>query len=479
MSDKNKKDIRNVFTEGKVPPHATDIEAVILGSVMLNYKLMHTVINILQVNDFYLENHRLVYQIMIDLDSTTKPELMMVAQKAKDTGVIEKIVGGVYFISTLTNKVCEDTNLERFCLLVKQKSIQRRLINFSVEILAAANDDMEDVFDILLEAELKLKGINTDLDNLSTVSNLDIAMGVIKDFDDKIYKSQNNIVDENAIYTHMPEWDSVNGALFPGLYVIAGRPGMGKGVHLTELICRMGKEYNIGVINGEMTDQQLLKRVGCNLMGIDNYLFKKDPKSVSKTEQEQLHEAMNQAMNLKFSIENKKDIHKIRDKIRNWVLNKGVKCILADFLTLFRVPVEMQRYYTNKTQEVDYVLNVFVDLCKELNIPIILYAQMNREILGRHGAKRPNLADLKQSGSIEELAFQVSFLHRPEYFDETLVSDEMGENTRGLMYQMIAKHRDGITKDLKFKVDLSRSQLKSWENSFYINPDGNLSDLPF
>lgn len=479
MSYKAKNDIKNVFTDGKIPPQSKELEAIILGTIMLNYKLVHVARNILNENDFYLESHKLIYSIILELDATTKPELDIVAQKAIDKGLIERI-GGVYFISTLINKVCDDTNLDKYCLIVKQKAIQRRLISFGADILVAANDDLEDVFDVLLEAELKLKGINTELDNLSTVSNLEVAMNVIKDFDDKVYKAQNDIVDENAIYTHIPEWDEVNGSLFPGLYVIAGRPGMGKGVHLTELICRMSKQYEIGVINGEMTDEQLLKRVGCNLMGIDNFLFKKNPKLVTKKEQEQLHEAMNQAINLKFHIENKKDIHKIRDKIRNWVLNKGVKCILADFLTLFRVPPEMQKYYVNKTQEVDYVLNIFVDLCKELNVPIILYAQMNRGILGRHGVKEPNMGDLKQSGSIEELAFQVVFLHRPEYYDETLVVDEFGEDTKGLMYNIIAKHRDGRTDvKLKLRADLPRSQMKSWEKPLYINLEGNLDNCPF
>jgi replicative DNA helicase len=479
MSYNRKSDIKNVFTDGKIPPHAKEIEAIILGTIMLNHKLVHKAREILIENDFYATANRLVYKIILELDSTTKPEADLVAQKAQDKGLIDEI-GGVYYISTLLNKVCEDTNLEKYCLIVKQKAIQRRLIEFGAEILSSANDEMEDVFDVLMNAENKLKGINTELDNLSSVSNLEVSMNVIRDFDDKVYKAQNNIVDENATYTHIPEWDEINGALFPGLYVIAGRPGMGKGVHLTELICRMSKIYDIGVINGEMTDEQLLKRVGCNLMGIDNFLFKKNPASVTKKEQEQLHAAMNEAINLRFSIENSKNIHKIRDKIRNWVLNKGVKCILADFLTLFRVPPDMQKYYVNKTQEVDYVLNIFVDLCKELNVPIILYAQMNREILGRHGVKEPHMGDLKQSGSIEELAFQVMFLHRPEYYDETLTVDEFGENTKGLMYNIIAKHRDGRTNvKIKQRVDLAKSQMKSWNNNLYINLDGKLDEMPF
>jgi replicative DNA helicase len=90
------------------------------------------------------------------------------------------------------------------------------------------------------------------------------------------------------------------------------------------------------------------------------------------------------------------------------------------------------------------------------------------------------MGDLKQSGSIEELAFQVMFLHRPEYYDETLTVDEFGENTKGLMYNIIAKHRDGRTNvKIKQRVDLAKSQMKSWNNNLYINLDGKLDEMPF
>jgi len=141
---------------------------------------------------------------------------------------------------------------------------------------------------------------------------------------------------------------------------------------------------------------------------------------------------------------------------------------------MFKVPPELERYYT-KTQQVDYILDIFVGLCKTLNIPIILYAQMNREILGRAGVKEPNLGDLKQSGSIEELAYQVSLLHRPEYYDEKSDVDENGESIKGLMYQIIAKHRDGKLGRLKFNANLAMSQIKTWETSLFNKIDKNFT----
>lgn len=185
---------------------------------------------------------------------------------------------------------------------------------------------------------------------------------------------------------------------------------------------------------------------------------------------------MNEALNLKMHIENSRNIHKIANKIKLWVDNYNVKCVFADFLTLFKVPPELEKYYT-KTQQVDYILDIFTQLCKDLKIPIILYVQMNREILGRHGIKEPNLADLKQSGSIEELAYQVSFLHRPEYYDDKSIVDENGEDIQGLMYQIIAKHRDGKLGRLKFKAKLQCSQITDWESSLQF-PFNKMNEEP-
>ncbi len=456
---------------GKVPPHSKDIEKSILGIMLMEPATVTIVQQVISADDFYVTAHQIICKAIFEVSKEANADFLLVAQWVIDNGLVDEI-GGVYEISKLTDKVTSGVDIHNYAVVVKQKSVQRRLINFGAHILELAKDEQEDIFDTIIEAENKLKGINSDLQGMKTTSLAQIGMDVIQKFDDKVYKAQNNIIDENAIYTGVPEWDTLNGTLFPGLYVIAGRPGMGKGVHMTELICRMGKVYPIGVINGEMTDDQLMKRIGCNLKGIDNFLFKKNPVYVAKEEQDLLKEAMQEAINLKLHIENSKNIHKIANKIKLWVDSYGVKCVFADFLTMFKVPPELERYFT-KTQQVDYILDIFVDLCKNLRIPIILYAQMNREILGRSGVKEPNLGDLKQSGSIEELAYQVSLLHRPEYYDEKSDIDENGESIKGLMYQIVAKHRDGKLGRLKFKTNLAKSQIRSWENSFFNPTDTN------
>lgn len=459
---------------GRIPPSAVELERNVLGCILVEHKLVIDGKSLLIVDDFYKNEHQLIFKSICDVSEYAAVDIDLVIENLRENGKLDE-VGGVYYVIGLINDVTQTLNFKKYCLIIKQKSISRKLIQLSGVILSKSYDDTEDVFDVLDEAQMLLKNINIEISDMKVTKLEGIAMSIIEKFDTKVYNAKNDIVDENEIYTHFHEWDKINGSLFNGLYVVAGRPAMGKGVHLTELACRMGKHYDIGIINGEMSNEQLLKRIGCNLLDIDNFLWKKDPKIVTEDEQELLKLAMNETLNLKLHISTDRYIEKIANKIRLWVEKYNIKCVLADFLTLFKVNDELSKYFTDK-QRVDYILNVFVDLCKELKIPIILYVQMNREILGRHGTKEPNMGDLKSSGSIEELAYQVSFLHRPEYYEPNNTTDEFGNDLKGLCYQIIAKHRDGETARLMLKARLQCSQMKEWNTirDFDIN-----EPLPF
>jgi replicative DNA helicase len=464
---------------GKVPPQSKNIEEAILGEMLINSGCVNEVKFLLSASDFYVDAHQRICNCIYEVSEVNKVEMLLVVEKLKEKEELD-IVGGPYAIVKLTNQVTGEANinLKKYCLIVKEKSIKRRLIEFAGVIISDAYEDNEDVFDLLLNAELKLKGVNTELDEMNITPISSIAMNVISSFEEKVFNARNNIKDENDVYTGFKDWDELNGRLFPGLYIVAGRPGMGKGVHMTECACRMGKMFDVGIINGEMTDEQLLTRIGCNLLGIDNFLFKKNPSFITDEEKDKVSEAMNEALNLKIHIENNRYIHKIANKIKIWVERENVKVILADFLSLFKVNEDLSRYFTD-TQRINYILDVFVSLCKDLKIPIILYVQMNRQILGRSGVKEPNMSDLKQSGNIEELAYQVSFLHRPEYYDENEIQDDMGESTKGLCYQIIAKHRDGKLGRLKLRANLPSSQMKEWEDDNLSNSYKNIKDNPF
>lgn len=457
---KRKKSDLNSIVYGKIPPHATDIEMAVLGQMLIQKSAINEVVEYLKPESFYKEAHQFIFEAMLSLRSKSRPiDSLLLTEELRFKERLE-IIGGQYYLTKITDTVVSSANIKHHCRIIVQKYIQRKIISLCGESITDAYEDSSDVFELLDSLTNQLRDINNEIQENKNVDVAGVSLEVIKSIHTKAYNARDGIYDPNEIFTQFPEWDKVNGSLFPGLFVIAGRPGMGKGVVMTELICRMGKYYDVGVVNGEMTDKQLLIRIGCNLKQIDNLLWKKNPVEITDDELKIVFEAMQEAQKLKLHIEDSTYLHRVCAKIRMWVDRYGVKIVMIDFLTLIRVPEEIGKYWT-EVQKINYIMETLRGLCKELNIPIIIFAQLNRDLFKRGGNKEPNLSDLKGSGNIEEFAFQISFLHRPEYYDITV--DEYGEATKGLIYFIIAKHRDGELKRMKYKFSPWFSKIDSWD----------------
>jgi len=452
----------NTMVYGKVPPQAKDLEDAVLGGILLVREAMTKVNDILKPECFYVEAHQRIYKAMVSVFYKSRQiDTLTIAEELRKNEELE-MIGGSYYLTKLTNTVVSDAHIESHSRIIYEKYIQRELIRIAGNIIGDAYEDSTDVFDLL-----DLRDISTEVQSKKNVNVASVSIEVISSIHNKVHyarKKQEDPTtpdDPNEIFTLFPEWDRINGSLFPGLFIVAGRPGMGKGVVMTELICRMGMKYPVGVVNGEMTNKQLLIRIGCNLQKIDNELWKKDPTTVSDEELKMVYAAMQEAQCLQLHIEDSTYIHKITAKIRMWVQKYGVKAVLIDFLTLIRIPDEIAKRFFSEVQKLNYVMEVLRELSKELNVPIILFAQLNRELYKRGGNKEPNLSDLKGSGNIEEFAYQISFLHRPEYTD--IMEDDLGYSTKGLIYQIIAKHRDGVLGRIKYKFSPQFSKIDNWD----------------
>lgn len=466
--DDSKKKIRanhfDTMMYGKVPPQAKELEEAILGAIMLEKDAFDEVVAVLKPHAFYVDANQRIFKAMQALAKKNMPiDLLTVVEELKNGEELDA-VGGPYYVTKLTNTVVSSANIVAHSRIVMQKYIQREMIRISGEIVGDAYEDSTDVFELLQQAEEKVKEINFEIDETRTTSVANVAKKVIEAFEDRAHYGQKNEINPNDVFTGIPEWDRINGPLFPGLYVIAGRPGMGKGVHMTECLCRMGENYPVGCINGEMTNEQLLVRIGCNKLGLDNFLWKKPANQITDEDKKNVYAAMQEAVNLKLFLDDGRYIDRVANRIKRWVERDGVKCVFVDFLTILKVPADVERYLTD-TQKVNYIIDVLTNLAKRIKVPIILYVQMNRENLKRTGSHEPTLSDLKQSGAIEEYAFQVSGLHRPEYYDPDAITDEFGESTKGLLYQIILKHRDGLLGKIKYKASLNMSKLEDWDEN--------------
>lgn len=453
---------------GKVPPHSTDLEKAILGALLLEKHSFNEVSQMLKPEYFYSEAHQKIYSAIQSLAFTHNAiDLLTVVDKLRSNGDLDT-VGGMFGLTSLTNGVVSSAHIIPHCMIVIQQWVKRELIRVGGETLSEAYDDTTDVFEMLDKVTEQFGVVNYELQNLQTAPLADLAVKYLE------YRNKAEIDTESRIFTGFKEWDNINGPLFPGgVFFLAARPGMGKTAFVVEMIVKMGGKMPIGFINLEMSDNQIVQRVISNTQKIDNDLFKLSKEAAPDDLDERIHAGMNEFVSLKMQLVSKAGmtIEAIKAKAKYWKHKFGIRVLFIDYLQIIGISEERQRYH-NELENLNYTLAQIGILAKDLDIPIIVLSQLNRDLYKRGGNKEPEISDMKGSGKIEEIAYQIGFLHRPEYFGDT--EDETGETTKDLAYLIIKKHRDGKLGKLKFKFQGQYSHFGPWEmQTFNIPAIGN------
>jgi replicative DNA helicase len=454
--------------EGYTPPHNLELEQSLIGA-LISYptQVIYLIKPIVYPSDFHSPNHEIIVQAIYDLEENSIiPELSMVASRLQDAGMLERIGGPQYLVKCSSMATGTTVaNIEKVCLAVKQLAVGRNLIRISQEIMGKAYM-RSDVFDIIEFAEVEYSKINQDIAQVGVEDVFSIATEAADSFLGRIKRAQLALEDptvkqDDVLYTGITKWDEINGPLQPHIYVVAARPGMGKTAFIVQMICNMATRHPVGLINGEMTNTQMCNRVICNSQELNNYvILRKDPLLVTEDEKAKYLNGQIFFTNLQLFIESKiTEIGKIYSKVKYWVLKHNIKILIIDFLQILTVADELAKWMS-ETQALNYILESIRRMSKEFKIPIILLSQLNRELYRRAGDKRPNLSDLKGSGKIEEIAYQISFLHRPEYYG--IMEDDEG-NTHGCCYQIIAKHRDGELGTVKHRFLGEFSKFDKWQ----------------
>lgn len=472
--DKEKKPVDwNGLMMGKIPPQAKELEEAVLGAIMLERNAFSEVSQMLRPEHFYVEAHKLVFKAFQNLERKAWAcDLLTVVDELRSMGELDN-VGGSYAVTKLTNAVVSSANIITHSRIIIQKYIHRELIKVSAQTLSEAHDEGNDVFDMLDNANNIFYKINYEIENIHTMP-LDVMAVRYIQRREALHSKEGNL-----LYTGFSEWDKLNGPLFRGgIYFIAGRPGMGKTAFVVEMIKKMATKVDVGFINLEMTNDQIVQRLISNMQEINNYEFKKPPEEAPEWLNEKIYAGMQNFINLKLQIESKSGItvEQIIAKLKYWKYKHNIQVAVIDFLQIIGYSEERMRYHTD-LENMNYTLDRISQAAKELDIPIILLSQLNRDLYKRGGNKEPDLADLKGSGKIEEIAYQISFLHRPEYYE--ILVDETGESTKGLCYQIIKKHRDGELGKIKHRFEGQYSRFSNWDMPRFNAPASFDKDLPF
>ncbi len=471
---------------GKVPPQAVDLEEAVLGALMLEKDALSTVIDILKPEVFYQEAHKKIFEAIQQLFQKSKPvDILTVTAELRQTGALE-MVGGAYYITSLTNRVASAANIEFHARIISQKYIQRELIRISTEIITNAYEDTTDIFDLLDHAEKNLFDIAQNNLRRDTQKMDEIIKQSLATLEELRTKTDGL----TGVPSGFTDLDRITGGWQKSdLVIIAARPAMGKTAFVLSCARNASVEFKkpVVVFSLEMSSVQLVNRLISGETEIEQEKIRKG--NLAEWEWQQLHSKIGRLTEAPLLIDDTPalNIFEFRAKCRRLKSQYDIQMIIIDYLQLMHGKGEGQSGGGNREQEIGSISRALKSVAKELDVPVLALSQLSRAVENRPGpnGKRPLLSDLRESGSIEQDADMVLFLYRPEYYGIT--EDENGRSQAGIGEVIIAKHRNGETgivplrfigKYVKF-ADLEDSFLppSSFSEASALAPSSNF-DLP-
>ncbi len=419
----------------KIPPHSDDAEKSVLGAILIDKDAIVEVAEAIRSEMFYNENHGLIYAAMISLYENRDPiDVITVSDWLKKDKSLTR-VGGMAYLSALSNEVPTSANIVKYASLVKETFIKRQLISTAGILGELGFDEGNSLESMLDTAERAVFSLSQKNIKRSFVP---IKEALAESFDrlDELQKLEGGL---RGVPTGFSDLDDVLvGLQDSNLIILAARPGVGKTALATNIaqFAAVDKKIPVGIFSLEMSNLELVDRMLVGQAGIDAWKMKTG--NLKPDDFEKLSEAMGILADSPLFIDDTpgQTILQMRTKARRLHAEVGLKLLLVDYLQL----AVGDGRYENRVQEVAAISQGLKNLARELRIPVIALSQLSRAVESR-GEKIPQLSDLRESGSIEQDADVVMFLYKPD------------ENNLTNYKLNIAKHRNGplAQVDLVFK----------------------------
>jgi replicative DNA helicase len=425
-------------------PANIDAEKTILGAILLDNAAHAEAAEKLEPDDFSLDSHRRIYMRMSELiDAQRAVDIVTLANELARYKEVEA-VGGVAYLASLTEGLPRRPVIEEYIRIVKDKSLLRKLMLICSSAIARAADQSEDAIGVLDVTESQLlevseKGLTQGLESLDKiVAN---SFGSI----DNLYKQSREVT---GVATGFTDFDRMTSGLQKGeLIIIAARPSMGK----TALAINIAQNAailhgsKVAVFSLEMSKASLLRRMLASQAGVDQQKLQKG--FLGREDHDRLQGALGQLVESQIFIDDSAGISlaEMRAKARRLRQNAGgLDLVVVDYLQLMTasLPSGGKKGYENRTQEVSAISRGLKAMAKELDVPLVALSQLSRASERRGEDKRPMLSDLRESGSIEQDADVVAFIHREAYYNR---DEEMSESDKAKSEIILAKQRNGPT----------------------------------
>src|SRR5580700_9426570 len=426
-------------------PASVEAERSILGAILLDNHSYNEAAEKLRAEDFSLDSHRRIYSRMSELiDARRAVDIVTLSEELAKRKEVEAI-GGVAYLASLTEGLPRRPSIEEYVRIVKDKSLLRQLINICSTAITRAADQGEEALEVLNAAESGLLEVTERGITRGFASIPEIVSGSFGSIDNLFKEGQREVT---GLATHFTDFDKMTSGLQKSeLTIIAARPSMGKtawAINIAQNAAVRGGK-TVAVFSLEMSKESLLRRMLASEALVDSQKIQKG--FLGRDDHAKLSSALERLVEAHIFIDDTPGISlsEMRAKARRLRQTMGgLDLIVIDYLQLMSssLPGPGQRRYENRTQEVSAISRGLKALAKEMNIPVIALSQLSRASERRGDDKKPLLSDLRESGSIEQDADVVAFIHREPYYNR---DKEMTDAEKTQAEIIIAKQRNGPT----------------------------------
>jgi replicative DNA helicase len=438
--------------KGVVPPQNVSAEESLLGSILIEEKILIDIVDIIRPSDFYDPRHKIIYQGVLDLYNKNKPiDLLTIVNYLTDKGQIDS-VGGPGYISQITSIIPTAAHAQNYAEIVKEKSTRRHLISAGEDIVRLATDEESDreVPELLELAEAQIFKVSQQDKSNDNLVSLESILASSFDRIEELHSSGGKL---RGVSTGFGDFDKLTAGLHPSdLIILAARPSMGKttlAMNIAQFVAQHS-EKSVLFFSLEMGKEQLVDRMLSEEAGVDSWHIRTG--NLSDEEFEKLSHAWGALSEAKMYIDDTPGLNilELRTKARRHAMKNPLGLIVIDYLQL--MSSARKSYGDNRVQEISEISRGLKMVARELGVPVIALSQLSRSVESRPD-KRPQLADLRESGSIEQDADLVMFIYREDYYNPET-------DRQGITDVIIKKHRNGPTGQIELYFDKQRVRFK-------------------
>lgn len=431
------------LTTDKLPPQNIDAEKSVLGSIIIDKDSLNKIVDFLSPQDFYNPAHQNIYSAILNLFEKHEPiDLLSLSNRLEETSQLDE-VGGVSYLTSLANSVPTSSHIATYGRIIQRKKMLRDLISAAHEISGLGHNEDEDIEQLLDEAEQRIFSVS-QRSLTQAFSHLGIGLN------EAMERITNQDMGALRGYATKHRYlDNLLGGLQRSdLVILAARPSVGKTAFAIDIAARIAEQnIPVGIFSMEMSVDQVVDRFIATRAGVSLWKLRTGKLSHDEDDFLRITSACDELKNMPIYVDDASspNILQMRAMARRLQSNQGLGLLIVDYLQL----MSAKRSYDSPVQQVTEISRGLKGLAKELNIPVVAISQLSRAVEQREGHK-PRLSDLRDSGSIEQDADVVLFIHRDDKINYERAKEQ---NKLNFAQVVVAKHRNGPTGEVDFRID--------------------------